>query len=124
MSRHDLCCAMTDARLPVLLHPSLAGVLLGPDDLVLRDANCDLPVPSGVAVRTVPFAVVTGHAPACACCAGPSPLARTLLALMGARARGEVPFFLRLHALADASGRAALREAVRADPLVGSRYVV
>ena len=102
--------------------PRLAPEELGPGDLVLLDERLGPDaVPTGVVTRRVAFA---GHAAACACCGGRSPLAGMLARLVVERARGEVPFFGRVVAVSDAGGRAALRDLVRADMLVGSRYVV
>ncbi len=113
-----------DPRFPILLRARLAPEELAPGDLVLLDARlAPGPVPAGVVARRVAFDPA-GHGAACACCAGRSPLARTLAQLVVERARGEVPFFGRLVAVSDAAGRAALRASVRGDPLVGSRYVV
>lgn len=112
-----------DARFPILLRARLAPAELAPGDLVLLDERVPQPpLPPGVTARRVAFAA--SHGASCACCGGHAPLARTLARLVVERARGEVPFFARLVAVSDATGRAALRVAVRADPLVSSRYSV
>jgi hypothetical protein len=111
----------TADRFPVLLRETLAGDPPGPRDLVLLDADLDLLAPPGAAVHRIAFAA--GHVPRCACCGPTPPLARALLALLGARARGEVAFFDRVLAVSDGPGLARLSSLLRENPLVAARYV-
>ena len=114
----------TDPRLPVLLRARLDPTELAPDDVVLLDAGLAHPaLPVGAVSRQVAFTPAgAAHGTACACCGGQTALGRVLLRLLVERARGEIPFFRRLVAVADMQGRASLLAALRSDPIVGSRY--
>ena len=104
-----------DARVPVLLDGDPAE-----GDAVLAEAGCALPHGTAPAAWFEPQPDL--HRPGCACCAGRSPAAMALAGLFAARARGGVPFFRRVVAVAATeAGRAELRTALD-DPLVAGRY--
>ena len=64
-----------------------------------------------------------GHAVGCACCGGRSGAAEALGRLFQQRARGEVPFFRSVLAVATtAEGARAVQDALRADALVAARF--
>jgi hypothetical protein len=113
--------SFVDARLPIRFG-HLAS--LRPDEAVLLPEGEPGSVPDGHAVQR--FARGAGdaaHPAACPCCVPRGPLAAALTSLFLARARGEVPFFTAvLVAGGDERAEAAIREALRRDPLVGGRY--
>ncbi len=113
--------SLADARLPIRFGP-LAS--LRPGEAVLLPEGEPATVPDGHAVQR--YALPPGdaaHPPACACCAPRGPLASALTQLFLSRARGEAPFFTAvLVAGDDPRAEAAIREAIRRDPLVGGRY--
>lgn len=90
-----------DARVPVAFS-------------ALADARPDDAVLTGIAAA--------GHPAACACCTARTPAAEALGRLFLQRARGEVGFFRRVLVDADAQGQEAVREALRADPIVAARF--
>lgn len=109
-----------DARVPVVLEGDAIADPAG-DDAVLAESGCSLP--PGMAVPAAWFEPQPDlHRPGCACCVGRSPAAMALAGLFAARARGRVPFFKRVVAVAATeAGRAELRAALD-DPLVAARY--
>ncbi len=62
------------------------------------------------------------HPPGCTCCAGRSPAAQALSRLFLARARGEAPMFREIVAVASPAGQAAVRAAVKQDPLASAWF--
>src|SRR5271166_3685784 len=113
-----------DARIPVRFgSPDEAG----PDDALLTVTDGRGPgAAGGQGVPTVGFCLPEAdgaHPAACLCCLPRGPVAEALGRLFLARVRGEVPFFTAVLAVPrDARGEAAIREAVRDDPLLSARY--
>ena len=64
----------------------------------------------------------TGHPAGCACCTPRSAAADALSRLFLQRARGEVAFFRRVLVVTDEAGKAAVRTALRSDPVVCARF--
>ncbi len=107
-----------DGRIPVSLGP---GTPCAGDALLVQDG---LPAPDGFpAIRFRLPAEGMAHAVGCPCCAPRNPAAAALGMLFRARARGEVPWFERVLALADARGRATVIAALTDDLLVTARFV-
>lgn len=102
---------MLDARIPVGIAPAAPGqaraLLLATDagtaleiDAALHFAGCG-----------------------CGCVAARSPVAITFDHIFLARMRGEIPFFRRMTvACRDADAEAVLREVVRNDPVMSTRF--
>ncbi len=63
-----------------------------------------------------------GHLAGCACCTSRTAAADALGRLFLQRARGEVAFFRRVLVEADEMGKAAVRTAFQADPVVSARF--
>lgn len=112
----------SDIRIPVRFGP-LAS--LRPEEAVLAPSAIPMSAMPGHAVQTyeAPSAPPGSHPVACACCVPRGPIASAMTRLFLARMRGEAPFFTAVLA-ADAypGAEAAIREAIRRDPLVGSRF--
>lgn len=94
---------MFDGRVPVAFGASLDAQ---EDDAVLADGL------EGAA----------RHEAGCACCAARTPAAQALGRLFMQRARGEVAFFRRVLIDSDAGTEAAVRAALRSDPVVAARF--
>ncbi len=79
-----------------------------------------------VSVGSVPDQEVGWHRPACVCgaCGGRSPLATALGVLFLQRARGEIADFDRVVVVVPPGRGAAIAGALRADLLVGGRFLV
>lgn len=104
---------MSSNRVPIVFGP-----IAGPGAALLREGRgADAPE-----VAWFQPATASRHAAGCACCAGRSPAALALTALLHARARGTVPFFTRVVIDAGTAGRAEVRDAVARDPLVSQTF--
>ena len=120
---------LVDARLPVEIRPPHPGATAGAAAALDADAETALliegeaaPLP-GRAVAHFRPGTEGLHDAGCACCRPRAGVAMALSHLLIARARGEVPFFRRVLALpATAAGEAAIRAALRGDPLLAARY--
>ncbi len=64
----------------------------------------------------------TRHAAGCACCQPRPPLAAALARLFLARARGEIPFFVRVVVPCPPEREAALGATLAADPVTAARF--
>lgn len=111
-----------DQRIPIRFGP-LSSLRAG-EAVLLPEGAPDVPA-GAAAVQPVPLPALSadGDAPhpiACACCVPRGPVASALSRLYFARVRGEVGFFTGV--LAPPAAEAAIREAIRRDPIVGSRY--
>jgi hypothetical protein len=64
----------------------------------------------------------THHAAGCTCCRPRPPLAAALAHLFVARARGEMPFFVRVVVPCPPDREAELAAALAADPMTAARF--
>jgi hypothetical protein len=102
-----------DARVPVRF-----GVIDAEAAALVADG---LPDPPACAVgHFAPEAA--GHAPGCACCAPRLAAAEALRRLFLARAKGEVAFFRSVSVFAPPAAEAAIRGALRDDPLLAAWF--
>ncbi|MCW3476830.1 hypothetical protein OL599_19875 [Rhodovastum sp. RN2-1] len=102
-----------DARVPVVF--GAVGDAGAGDALLIEG---DAPAPAGrTAAR---FAATALHVAGCLCCLPRSAAGAALGALFLARARGEVPFFRRVVAVA--ADTDAVRAALADDPLAAGRF--
>ncbi len=103
-----------DARLPLRFAPLAAR---GPDEAVLTDRGITAAAPFA---RFTPGAA--DHPVDCACCAPRSGAAVALAALFRARAVGRGTPFRGVLAVVGHAGEAAIRAALRDDPLAFARF--
>jgi hypothetical protein len=104
-----------DNRVPVVFAPAVPG----PGDAALIEGEAAAPDGRAVAYfRLSPGLPWAG----CPCCAPRGPIARMLLGLFVARARGECSPFARVVVLASAAGEAAVRQALAEDVFLAGRY--
>jgi hypothetical protein len=107
-----------DARVPVRIVTHLTDA--PPEAAVLLEGEGAWP-DRPTACFTLP--PTTDHAIGCACCLPRGPAAQALGHLFLARARGDVPFFREVLAVAVTTpGEAAVRAALAEDPVVSARF--
>jgi hypothetical protein len=93
----------------------------GPEDALLIEGAA-APV-TGIAHARFKLPEKGTHSAGCACCVPRGPVAEALTRLFLQRVRGEVAYFSAVVAApASAKGEAAIRAALKADPLVAARY--
>jgi hypothetical protein len=109
---------LIDARIPVVFADlSVAGG----DDAMLLEADAMPEGRVGISFQPGPGVLAAG----CACCTPRGPLAQALGEMFMARAKGSVPFFRRVVAVAATEdGRATMLSALIEDPVCVARFRV
>jgi len=95
--------------------------MAGPEDALLIEGAGG--VPDGAVHARFVLPEGTAHGISCACCLPRGPVAEALSGLFLQRVRGEVRFFSGIVAVpAGVAGEAAIRAALREDPMVSARF--